>query len=73
MKAYVWIFPPTGTEYVAFANSMKEAKAWMRKHYSDKNLDSVLFKRPAKIRKMPMGFCFLDPYRTVWMYAKPTS
>lgn len=71
MKTYVWK-DRIGVEYIAFAETMDEAKAVLRKHYDGKDLDEHLFNLPhnrrVKIRKMPKGLCSMDPDRTVWIH-----
>ena len=65
MKAYVWK-DSIGLEYIVFAEKVKEAKDFLRKHYEGKDLDRLLFCKKVIIRKMPKGLCNMDPYRTVW-------
>ena len=65
MKAYVWK-DRLGIEYIVFSTSIKKAKNFLRKHYDKSDLDKLLFCRKVEIRKMPMGLCSMDPFRTVW-------
>lgn len=71
MKAYVYK-DRIGMEYIVFADTVDEAKAFLRKHYEDKDLEEHLFSLPhnrrVKIRKMPKGLCSMDPARTVWFH-----
>jgi len=65
MRAYVWK-DRIGIEYVVFAKSVKEAKAFLRYRYDGKDLDGFLFCRKHVTRAIPKGICNMDPARTVW-------
>lgn len=55
---------------MVFSTSVKEAKAYLYKHYIGKDLDRLLFNRKPKITSMPMGCVEMDPMRTVWLPKK---
>jgi hypothetical protein len=65
MKAYVWK-DRIGVEYVVFADSVKEAKGFLRYRYDSKDLDNLLFCRKHVTRPMPKGLCNMNPASTVW-------
>ena len=65
MKAYVWK-DRLGLEYIIFADSVKEAKAFLRYRYESKDLDELLFNRKHIVRPMPKGLCAMNPAQTVW-------
>jgi hypothetical protein len=53
---------------MAFADSVEEAKAFLRKHYEDKDLEKYLFHiSPVKIYNMPKGCVEMAPMSTVWL------
>lgn len=66
MRTYSWKCG-IGIRYMVFANSVKEAKAFLRRHYEDKDLDRMLFIRPPTITAVPQGCVEMAPTSTVWL------
>lgn len=58
MKCYVWTYRPVGTEYVIFANSLKEAKKVLESLFDSSEVQTAFGNQEPEEKPIPKGFIF---------------